>query len=99
MKRLRSGASALYLVFKLIERLSTTWRRIDGYQTIALANENAAEYTACNGLRRPMPQGAWLKPALLDFYSANGLGQAPRPFVVPQAAGGAPSANVYPGIF
>ena len=41
-KRLRSGASALYLVFKLIERLSTTWRRIDGYQTIALANENAA---------------------------------------------------------
>jgi putative transposase len=41
-KRLRSGASALYLVFKLIERLSTTWRRIDGYQTIALANENVA---------------------------------------------------------
>lgn len=41
-KRLRSGASALYLVFKLIERLSTTWRRINGYQTIALANEIAA---------------------------------------------------------
>jgi transposase-like protein len=35
-KRLRSGSSALYLVFKLIERLSRTWRRIDGYQTIAL---------------------------------------------------------------
>jgi len=35
-KRLRSGRSALYLVFKLIERLSHTWRRIDGYQTIAL---------------------------------------------------------------
>jgi putative transposase len=45
-KRLRSGTSALYLVFKLIERLSTTWRRIDGYQTIpetlALAQEKAA---------------------------------------------------------
>ncbi len=41
-KRLRSGASALYLVFKLIERLSMTWRRIDGYKTIALAQEKAA---------------------------------------------------------
>ncbi|MEO9264136.1 MAG: IS256 family transposase [Candidatus Baltobacteraceae bacterium] len=41
-KRLRSGASALYLVFKLIERLSATWRRIDGYQTIALAQEKVA---------------------------------------------------------
>jgi transposase-like protein len=41
-KRLRSGASALYLVFKLIERLSTTWRRINGYQTIALAQEKVA---------------------------------------------------------
>ena len=41
-KRMRSGASALYLVFKLIDRLSMTWRRIDGYQTIALAQEKAA---------------------------------------------------------
>lgn len=41
-KRLRSGASALYLVFKLIDRLSLTWRRIDGYKTIALAQEKAA---------------------------------------------------------
>lgn len=41
-KRLRSGESALYLVFKLLERCSTTWRRIDGYQTIALAERTAA---------------------------------------------------------
>lgn len=41
-KRLRSGSSALYLVFKLIERLSATWRRINGYQTIALAQEKVA---------------------------------------------------------
>ena len=41
-KRLRSGTSALYLVFKLIERLSTTWRRINGYQTITLAQEKVA---------------------------------------------------------
>ncbi len=41
-KRLRSGESALYLVFKLIERLSHTWRRITGYQTIALPKEEAA---------------------------------------------------------
>jgi len=42
MKRMRSGDSALYLVFKLIERLSKTWRRISGYHTITLANEKAA---------------------------------------------------------
>jgi putative transposase len=42
MKRLRSGDSALYLVFKLIERLSKTWRRIPGYHTITVANEKAA---------------------------------------------------------
>ncbi len=43
-KRFRSGESALYLVFKLIERLSKTWRRIDGYQTIVppLAQDQAA---------------------------------------------------------
>ena len=41
-KRLRSDTLALYLVFKLIERLSTTWRRINGYQTIALAQEKVA---------------------------------------------------------
>jgi putative transposase len=41
-KRLRSGRSALYLVFRLIDRLSKTWRRIDGYHTITLAQENAA---------------------------------------------------------
>jgi putative transposase len=41
-KRLRSGESALYLVFKLIERASATWRKIDGYQTIALAERSAA---------------------------------------------------------
>lgn len=41
-KRLRSGASALYLVFKLLERQSATWRRIAGYQTIALAQPSAA---------------------------------------------------------
>lgn len=41
-KRLRSGESALYLVFKLIERQSSTWRKIDGYQTIALAERNVA---------------------------------------------------------
>jgi putative transposase len=42
MKRLRSGSSALYLVFKLIERQATTWRRISGHKTIALAQESAA---------------------------------------------------------
>lgn len=41
-KRLRSGASALYLVFKLIERQSATWRRIPGYQTITLAQREVA---------------------------------------------------------
>ena len=41
-KRLRSGESALYLVFKLIERASQTWRKIDGYQTIAVAAGSAA---------------------------------------------------------
>jgi transposase-like protein len=41
-KRLRSGESALYLVFKLLERQSSTWRKIDGYQTIALAQRSAA---------------------------------------------------------
>jgi len=34
-RRLRSGASATYLVYALIKRLSATWRRIDGYETIA----------------------------------------------------------------
>ncbi len=42
MKRLRSGSSALYLVFKLIERQATTWRCICGHRTIARAQENAA---------------------------------------------------------
>jgi putative transposase len=42
MKRLRSGESALYLVFKLIDRLSKTWRRISGYHTITVANEKVA---------------------------------------------------------
>jgi len=41
-KRLRSGRSATYLVFKLIQRLSSTWRRIDGFQNIALAQKEAA---------------------------------------------------------
>jgi putative transposase len=41
-KRLRTGESALYLVFKLLERQSMTWRRINGYQTIALAQRSAA---------------------------------------------------------
>lgn len=43
-KRFRTGASALYLVFKLIERLSKTWRRINGYQMInpPLAQNHAA---------------------------------------------------------
>jgi transposase-like protein len=40
--RLRSGESALYLVFKLLERQSATWRRINGYQTIPLAERSAA---------------------------------------------------------
>lgn len=42
MKRLRSGSSALYLVFKLVERQAATWRRISGHRTIALAQENVA---------------------------------------------------------
>lgn len=42
MKRLRSGSSALYLVFKLIERQATTWRRISGHKSITLAQESAA---------------------------------------------------------
>ncbi len=42
MKRLRSGSSALYLVFKLIERQAISWRRICGHKTIALAQENVA---------------------------------------------------------
>ena len=41
-KRLRTGASATYLVFKLVQRLSTSWRRIDGYRSIALENSQAA---------------------------------------------------------
>jgi putative transposase len=39
-KRLRSGASALYLVFKLTDRLSLTWRRIDGYSDRTCVREN-----------------------------------------------------------
>jgi hypothetical protein len=39
---LRSGTAALNFVFKLLERPSATWRRIDRYQTILLANRNAA---------------------------------------------------------
>lgn len=42
MKRLRNGSSALYLVFKLIERQATTWRRISGHKSITLAQESAA---------------------------------------------------------
>jgi len=41
-RRLRSGASATYLVYALIKRLSTSWRRLDGYQQIAVADQRAA---------------------------------------------------------
>ena len=41
-KRLRTGASATYLVFKLIQRLAKSWRRIDGYQSISLETAKAA---------------------------------------------------------
>jgi transposase-like protein len=41
-KRLRTGTSATYLVFKLIQRISTGWRRINGYDTIALENKYVA---------------------------------------------------------
>ena len=41
-KRLRTGTSATYLVFKLVQRLSGSWRRINGYQSITLANTEAA---------------------------------------------------------
>jgi len=41
-KRLRTGASATYLVFKLVQRLSASWRRIDGYRSIALETSQAA---------------------------------------------------------
>ncbi len=33
-KRMRSGASATYLLYALITRLSTNWRRIDGHREI-----------------------------------------------------------------
>jgi len=39
---LRTGASATYLLFKLIQRLSTGWHRINGYRTLALENAKAA---------------------------------------------------------
>ncbi|WP_422665026.1 IS256 family transposase [Vulcanimicrobium alpinum] len=41
-KRLRTGSSATYLVFKLVQRLSGSWRRINGYQSITLENAEAA---------------------------------------------------------
>jgi len=41
-KRLRTGTSATYLVFKLVQRLSGSWRKINGYRSIALANDPAA---------------------------------------------------------
>jgi len=41
-RRVRTGASATYLLFKLIERLSTGWRRINGYRTLALGDAQAA---------------------------------------------------------
>lgn len=41
-RRLRTGASATYLLFKLIQRLSTGWHRINGYRTLALENAKAA---------------------------------------------------------
>jgi len=53
-KRLRSGRSALYLVFKLIERLSHTWRRIDGYQT------------TCQVIKEPYPRQ--VRPVISKSY-------------------------------
>lgn len=41
-RRLRIGTSATYLVFKLVQRLSRTWRKINGYRVIGVANERAA---------------------------------------------------------
>ncbi len=46
-KRLRSGASATYLVYALLSRLSTSWRRFNGYQelrsVIAIRDANALD--------------------------------------------------------
>ncbi len=42
VRRLRTGTSATYLVFKLVQRLSTGWRRIDGYRSITLENSQTA---------------------------------------------------------
>lgn len=42
-RRLRTGTSATYLVYKLIERLSQSWYRINGYRTISTV---AAKYAA-----------------------------------------------------
>jgi len=41
-KRLRTGTSATYLVFKLIQRLSGSWRKINGYKAITLEIAAAA---------------------------------------------------------
>ncbi len=41
-RRLRTGASATYLLFKLIQRLSTGWRRINGYRTLTVETAQAA---------------------------------------------------------
>jgi len=37
-----TGTSATYLVFKQVQRLSGSWRKINGYRSIALANDQAA---------------------------------------------------------
>jgi len=51
-KRLRTATSATYLVFKLIQRLATNWRRINGYNTIALETRRLREIITARTLRR-----------------------------------------------
>jgi transposase-like protein len=55
-KRLRSRENVLYLVFKLIERLSTNWRALNGGENLMRLLLDGAVF--CDGLHRPRPPAA-----------------------------------------
>jgi putative transposase len=55
-KRLRSRENVLYLVFKLIERLSANWRTLNGGENLIRLVLDGAVF--CDGLHQPRPPAA-----------------------------------------
>jgi putative transposase len=55
-KRLRNRENALYLVFKLIDRLSRNWRALNGGENLMRLVLDGAEF--CDGLHQPRPTAA-----------------------------------------